>query len=52
MSDILQLRLLRDNSNASGLFAGADPESADIEAASFDAHVEIDSFGSRQEYVK
>lgn len=52
LSDILQLRLLRDASNASGLFAGADPLGSNVDGVSFDCHLERDSFGSRQEYVK
>lgn len=52
ISDIIQLRLLRDSANASGLFAGADPYTATVAATSFDPHVEIDSLGSASEYVK
>lgn len=52
ISDILQIRLIRDTGNASGLFAGADPESSDVDAVSFDFHKEIDTVGSRLEYQK
>ncbi len=52
ISDILQIRLLRDSANASTLFAGADPYTATVAATSFDPHVEIDSLGSASEYVK
>lgn len=52
ISDILQMRLLRDTTNASGLFAGADPESSDVDAVSFDFHKQIDTVGSREEYAK
>lgn len=52
ISDIVQLRLLRDSANASGLFTGADAYTATVAATSFDPHVEIDSLGSASEYVK
>lgn len=52
ISDIVQVRLLRDSANASGLFAGADPYTATVAATSFDPHVEIDALGSAAEYVK
>ena len=52
ISDIVQIRVLRDNDNDSTLFAGADPLAADVDAVNFDVHIEIDSFGSNQEYVK
>lgn len=52
LSDILQFRIIRDNANASGLFSGADPVATDIDAVSFDCHIEIDSLGSDEEYVK
>lgn len=49
-SDILQVRLLRDTANASGLFAGADALNATASALSFDVHVECDRLGSDSEY--
>ncbi len=52
MSDILQMRLLRDSQNASGLFAGADPYTALARVSSFDPHVEFDALGSATEYSK
>lgn len=52
LSDIVQFRLIRDTANASGLFAGVDPYTGDAQAVNFDIHVEIDSFGSHEEYVK
>lgn len=52
ISDVVQLRLLRDSANASGLFTGADAYTATVAATSFDPHVEIDSIGSASEYVK
>jgi hypothetical protein len=52
ISDILQIRILRDTANASTLFTGADPYAGDAEAISFDVHIEVDMLGSRQLYVK
>lgn len=52
ISDILQMRVLRDTANTSTLFAGADPYTATASVSSFDPHVEIDSLGSKSEYVK
>jgi len=52
LSDVLQYRVLRDNANASGLFAGADPVGATQYIMSFDSHFMLNSVGSDQEYVK
>lgn len=52
ISDILQVRILRDTNNDSELFTGLDPLTGDAIALSFDIHLEIDTDGSRQEYVK
>lgn len=52
VSALLQIRLIRDNANTSTLFAGADPVAADQDAVSFDIHKRVNSFGSRQEYIK
>lgn len=52
LSDIFQVRLIRDTANASTLFAGADPEAADVEAMSSDMHRTSNTMGSREEYVK
>ncbi len=52
ISDVLQCRLLRDNANASGVFAGADPINAVVSLDSFDVHVEMDTVGSRTEFTK
>jgi hypothetical protein len=52
LSAILQIRLIRDTADASGKFGGVDGLSASAEALSFDVHVEIDSFGSAEEYSK
>lgn len=52
ISDVVQFRIIRDNANGSGVFAGADPVNAVVSLSSFDVHMEFDSLGSRQEYVK
>jgi hypothetical protein len=52
LSDIVQQRLFRDNANASGLFAGADPEASDVDATSFDIHKDVDTVGSRTPFSK
>lgn len=53
ISDILQLRLIRDTNNASTLFTGGnDTYTGNAEALNFDVHYEINSIGSNQEYVK
>ena len=52
VSAILQLRLLRDTTNASTLFAGADPQTGSVSAMSYDVHVQVDTLGSRSEYSK
>lgn len=52
ISDVVQLRILRDSTNASGLFAGADPVAAPVHATSFDVHMQINSLGSTDEYAK
>ena len=52
ISDILQLRLLRDTANASTEFAGADPLTGSVHAVNMDVHIEIDIVGSRTEYSK
>jgi hypothetical protein len=52
ISDIVEFRVLRDNGNTSGLFAGADALSATVRVKFFDVHYEIDTLGSNTEYVK
>ena len=52
ISDLLTIALWRDTANASTLFAGADPSALDELAMDLDTHIEIDTPGSRQEYVK
>ncbi|MCK9428853.1 MAG: hypothetical protein M0R17_02430 [Candidatus Omnitrophica bacterium] len=52
MSDIVQFRLIRDANNASGYYGGSDSSLGTVSFTSFDVHVCIDSFGSRQEWIK
>lgn len=52
LSDIVQYRILRDTTNASTLFAGADGLAATVSAVSFDHHYEKDGWGSNTEYSK
>ena len=42
----------KGNDNNSGLFAGADPETDDVDAINFDIHFEMDTLGSELEYEK
>lgn len=52
VSDIVQFRIIRDNANTSGAFAGADPYTATVGVLSFDVHLELDSNGSMAQYSK
>lgn len=52
VSSILQLRIIRDNANTSGAFAGADPYTGIVGIMSVDVHKQIDTLGSRQQYIK
>jgi hypothetical protein len=52
MSDIVQIRLIRDTNNSTGVFAGADPVTGSVSVTAADIHLEYDSLGSRTEYVK
>ena len=45
-------KFYRDTLNDSGEFAGADPLTGNALVKEFDVHFEIDTAGSRQEYVK
>lgn len=57
LSDIVQIRLYRDTTNASGEFVGVtDPYNtggnASVKVMSMDVHINIDQIGSTEEYVK
>ena len=51
VSSILQLKLMRDSDNDSGLF-GVDPYTGDAQALSLDIHIKVNTVGSRTEYQK
>lgn len=53
VSDIVQFRLYRDYTDASGKFGGSgDPVDADQDIVNFDTHIQVDMFGSSSEYAK
>lgn len=52
LSPILQVRFIRDTSNALGLVFAADPYTATVAVIAVDAHYQIDTHGSRTEYSK
>lgn len=52
ISDSIAFRLFRDTGNISGLFPGSDIYSQNALVWEFDAHYEVDSTGSYEEYVK
>jgi hypothetical protein len=52
MSDIVQFRILRDNANTSTVFVSADPSTITVGILSFDVHYQLNTLGSKTEYVK
>lgn len=52
LSDILQVRLLRDTANDSAAFGTVDGLSASVYAVSLAVHKEVDTLGSNSEYSK
>jgi len=52
LSDVVQIRVLRDNSNASGLFAGADSYAGAWSISFIDIHIQTDALGSNTEFSK
>lgn len=52
ISDVVQFRIIRDVDNDSTEMDGLDTYTGDAEALSFDIHIECDTLGSRQRYVK
>lgn len=52
LSDLFQIRLYRDYTNASSLFAGAETNGLDVDTLYADMHRRSSTMGSRQEYVK
>ena len=52
VSAFVDFKMYRDTTNASGLFAGADPLVGDALSKEFDIHYQVDSSGSTAEYDK
>jgi len=52
LSRIYDVKIYRDTANASGLFAGADSYTGDASLKEFDIHVQYDTLGSKEEYIK
>jgi hypothetical protein len=52
LSDIIEIRLIRDTSNTSTVFTGSDPYSGTASVTTVDIHYQIDTLGSRTEYSK
>jgi len=52
LSSKLNFVMFRDVGNTSGLFAGGDPSVIIERIQEFDIHIEKDSWGSSQEYIK
>ena len=50
-SDIIQIRLIRDTTNASGLFTGADNYSGTVSVLACDIHIEMNRLGTNNEYI-
>ena len=52
LSDIIEIRIIRDSTNSTGLFTSVDVYSGTVSIKSADIHYEIDTLGSRTEYTK
>lgn len=52
LSDIIQIRVIRDTTNASWVFAWADLYTWSVSVTAVDIHYEQDTLWSNQEYVK
>jgi hypothetical protein len=56
LSDIIQFRIYRDTTNAAAQFTGTCPYNtagnASVGVLSFDVHIQINSLGSNEEYIK
>jgi hypothetical protein len=52
VSSFIDIKFYRDTGNDSGLFTGADPSSLFEVVKEFDIHYQLDSAGSRTEYIK
>lgn len=52
LSSIIDIKIYRDTQNTSTLFAGADAYVGNWSLKEFDIHIEYDTDGSRQEFIK
>lgn len=52
LSSTFEVKIYRDNSNSSGLFSGADSYPTIFKVKYYDIHIEKDTIGSREEFVK
>ncbi len=52
ISDIVQFKIFRDNDNDSTVFTSSDLYTGSVAMLAFDVHVQINSLGSTDEYVK
>lgn len=52
ISDILEIRIFRDNPNGSSAFSSTNQYTADALVTAIDVHIEEDTLGSRTEYSK
>lgn len=52
VSGWMDIKIYRDTTNASGLFAGNDPYTGNVTLKEYDNHLLIDSIGSRLPFVK
>jgi hypothetical protein len=52
ISDILEIQIFRDNTNASGVFSGTNNYTVTAGASSVDIHLECDTLGSRTQFTK
>jgi len=52
LSDIIQIRLIRDMDNDSSAFTSNDLYVGTVQTVNFDVHIELDDLGSDEEYVK
>ena len=52
VSDYIDVEFTRDGDNTSALFTGADPVAGPVTVRDVDPHLEVDSSGSNEEYVK
>ena len=52
LSDIIQLRVIRDTTNSSGLFTGEPTYTGTVSITAVDIHYEIDAGGSKTEFSK